>query len=753
MSCIVGRDRLSRSRSLAHTMLAGVLLVLLQAGQGACRPTSDQVQQRGNEAATTEGASVGMTWQYHVTVRVAERAGVGSTQFPVSFDLDTATLVAEGKMRADGADIRVTVGGWGAPCQVAGMNSAQTRVTFQLDLKPGETRDDVVLHYGNPAAPAPSYEGGWGTIREGMDGFENELFRVGYGFKVGTFGQQWPCQNEFYVKAYDEDQFGGDAVPESGGKSRNDVTYWNRQKAPRFAEIEADGPVYKRVRFSTATTESMDHGTLTDLTQRVTFYRGCPFIHEEYAGIRGAVVDVVTPGGMPLRTEGERNFNYVAHNFDSDLITWDGIGNDRDTRGGFDANRARAERDPRYRYLPDYTYEGSFIAGVVNVHNGRGIGTCAVAEDVRTSYFVDWSHQRAGYSLWPRKGHITRYLYYVTGGTEEVISRGRLLANPPTATLVEPPEQSLPKAQVPGPWGRVSVGKDADGHWEALLENSRIRVHYQWGIVMTGEGEDREAQPQTYIREFVLKAADESQGHWLDSAAHRTVLTDASVVRDEAQVKTVRLEWETVHGFQGPAVSEVSIFPDQPYLRIDYLQAGFPHICDLGHPGGATKGTYAIYGAEEWQTVRREIDNPELRDHRNEHHQLTDDLFPIYPNPLIDKGWGPTPMDYKGWYALGVYNPENGGGFGRVVPADVMTYMKLLWGRGLEFFPYWRGQWRPYTAYLFAVDGGREEILTLGKSIADRAVSRLGAGDEASGTGPRPTLMQERPEAHRESPQ
>ncbi len=465
------------------------------------------------------------------------------------------------------------------------------------------------------------------------------------------------------------------------------------------------------------------------------------------------MVDLATPGGMPLRTEGKRNFNYVAHNFDSDLITWDGIGNDRDTRGGFDANRARAERDPRYRYLPDYAYEGSFVAGVVNVHNGRGIGTCAVAEDVRTSYFVDWSHQRAGYSLWPRKGHISRYLYYVTGGPDEVISRGRLLANPPTATLVEPPEQSLPKAQVPVPWGRVSVGKDADGHWEALLENSRIRAHYRWGIVMTGEGEGREAQPQSYIREFVLKAADENQGHWLDSAAHRTVLTDASVVRDEAQVKTVRLEWETVHGFEGPAVSEVSIFPDQPYLRIDYLQAGFPHICDLGHPGGATKGTYAIYGAEEWQTVRRGIDNAELRAHPNEHHRLTDDLFPIYPNPLIDRGWGPTPMDYKGWYILGVYNPQNGRGFGRVVPADVMTYIKLLWGRGLEFFPYWRGQWRPYTAYLFAVDGGREEILTLGKSIADRAVSRLGAGDEASGTGPRPTLMHERPEAHRESPQ
>jgi hypothetical protein len=127
---------------------------------------------------------------------------------------------------------------------------------------------------------------------------------------------------------------------------------------------------------------------------------------------------------------------------------------------------------------------------------------------------------------------------------------------------------------------------------------------------------------------------------------------------------------------------------------------------------------------------RRTLDDDGLRNHPDEHHRLTDGLYPIYPNPPLDKGWGPTPMDYTGWYVLDVYNPENGRGPGRVVPADVTTYIKLLWERGMGFFPHWRVPRRPDTADLFAVEGVREEILTLGKSIADRAPSPTSARPE-----------------------
>ena len=86
-------------------------------------------------------------------------------------------------------------------------------------------------------------------------------------------------------------------------------------------------------------------------------------------------------------------------------------------------------------------------------------------------------------------------------------------------------------------------------------------------------------------------------------------------------------------------------------------------------------------------------------------------------------------MNYNGWYILGVYNPENGRGYGRVVPAEAIGYIKLLAfpanpGYGFELFPYWQTPGRnrkPYTTYLFAVTGGEQEILARGKQIADQA--------------------------------
>jgi hypothetical protein len=271
-----------------------------------------------------------------------------------------------------------------------------------------------------------------------MDGFENELLRIAYGVKTGTYGKKWGCQNEFFIKSAAEDQFGGQLVPQSWGKSRNDVTYWKENIPARFQEIEVDGPVYKRVRFFTDEVISDDQGKLQNLSQLVTFYRNCPFIKEEYENIKGAVVDVATPGGMPLRTNGKRNFDYVAFNFDSALITWNGRGDDRETRGGWDASQERAEKDPRYRYLNDYIYNHHFMMGVFNIHNGRGIASCALAENIQTCYFVDWPHERAGYSFWPRKdGNLLRYLYFVEGGKDEMLSLGRLIANPPKVVMQE----------------------------------------------------------------------------------------------------------------------------------------------------------------------------------------------------------------------------------------------------------------------------------------------------------------------------
>lgn len=259
----------------------------------------------------------------------------------------------------------------------------------------------------------------------------------------------------------------------------------------------------------------------------------------------------------------------------------------------------------------------------------------------------------------------------------------------------------------------VRITRDANGFWQAVLENRHLRAEYRAGITNDHH--------QTYVRSFVIKG--ECQGNWLDAAAYRTTLSSAKLVHDAPEVQTVRLEWAG-NKFEGGFTSEVSIYPDRPFLKVDYFSAAFPHICDLGTPGGRKKGMYVLHGAKAWQEQRSEIEDAELRNHPNEHHRLTDDLYPVYPNPLIDRNWAKqSALDYNGWYILGVYDKTSGRGFGRVVPARVMTYMKLLWGRGFELFPYWREKhnWRPYSTYLFVVEEGAAQVLHRGRAIADAA--------------------------------
>jgi len=280
----------------------------------------------------------------------------------------------------------------------------------------------------------------------------------------------------------------------------------------------------------------------------------------------------------------------------------------------------------------------------------------------------------------------------------------------------------------------VSAGLDPEDKWHAELENPDIDVRY--GFKLSGE------KPEGMITDFYLKAHPQENiaGRLLDAVAHRGEMVGASVARDDSRIKSVRLSWgpsvESRDKYAGydPAEAEISIYPRGAFIRIEYLSYFFPHVCDIGAPGGrgggavkdlSTGGTYVIYGAEEWQRLRRSVSDSALRNHENVHHRLTDELFPIYPRPLIDRGWSDeNPMSYKGWYIMGVYNEENGRGYGRVFPVTDVPYIKLLWNKGFELFPFWRQpERRPCVMYLFAVDRGAEQILSLGKELVEREIS------------------------------
>ena len=107
----------------------------------------------------------------------------------------------------------------------------------------------------------------------------------------------------------------------------------------------------------------------------------------------------------------------------------------------------------------------------------------------------------------------------------------------------------------------------------------------------------------------------------------------------------------------------------------------------------------------------------------------------LFQFPIIDtpdwKGFAPVPLNYDGNLIVGVYNSENGTGYGRVMPFDVVNYLKLL-DDGFEFFPFWKipseKRTFPFTGYLFLVDGGgSEEIIGTGKGIIDNLSINNGA--------------------------
>jgi hypothetical protein len=163
-------------------------------------------------------------------------------------------------------------------------------------------------------------------------------------------------------------------------------------------------------------------------------------------------------------------------------------------------------------------------------------------------------------------------------------------------------------------------------------------------------------------------------------------------------------------------VQEVEIFEHEPVLRIDYERYGH-NVVDIGRPGGAEAGQYVIHGAHEWQARRREM---RMSNPRESSPNLSDDLYPEYPEPLTDRGYNPTPLEYRGWLILGVYDPSTDMGLGRIVPSAAVPLVKLLWNKGFELYPGWGAPSRdPFRSYLFAVRHGPHEIFEVGKRLAN----------------------------------
>ncbi|MCW4027583.1 MAG: DUF2341 domain-containing protein, partial [Candidatus Bathyarchaeota archaeon] len=96
---------------------------------------------------------------YTREISITEMSGNYLLDYPVLVELDTATLISEGKMRSDGADIKVKDSDGETDLSFwieAGLNTSATRIWVKVPFIPGSSTKRISLHYGNASSDPAS---------------------------------------------------------------------------------------------------------------------------------------------------------------------------------------------------------------------------------------------------------------------------------------------------------------------------------------------------------------------------------------------------------------------------------------------------------------------------------------------------------------------------------------------------------------------------------------------------------------------
>lgn len=260
-------------------------------------------------------------------------------------------------------------------------------------------------------------------------------------------------------------------------------------------------------------------------------------------------------------------------------------------------------------------------------------------------------------------------------------------------------------------WGQMLIDQAEDGSIRLTCENDHLLCCYE----LADFGSDEKFESP--IRRFVIKHTGQDQVQLpqgddrgrIDAAAYRGPLVKAYLTdTHQSGSLSARLAWQPIRG--KVAEQELTIYQGKPWLRIDYLE-WYVNIVDIALPGGTDQGAYCIYGAETW--------------HRP-YTYYEDIYFCRFPGDVgyrnITAVEDPAPLLYKDHFILGIYNPANGHGYGRVLPVEPVDIIKLLSERekrGFEIFPCYQREHKPFYSYLFSVNGGAENVLSTGKQIID----------------------------------
>ena len=97
-------------------------------------------------------------WAYRIPITIQETSGNNLINYPVNLTIDTASLIAAGKLNADCSDIRFTdSSGNLLPYYIeSGCDTTNTKIWVKIPYLAANSQITIYMYYGNPSATSAS---------------------------------------------------------------------------------------------------------------------------------------------------------------------------------------------------------------------------------------------------------------------------------------------------------------------------------------------------------------------------------------------------------------------------------------------------------------------------------------------------------------------------------------------------------------------------------------------------------------------
>jgi len=243
-----------------------------------------------------------------------------------------------------------------------------------------------------------------------------------------------------------------------------------------------------------------------------------------------------------------------------------------------------------------------------------------------------------------------------------------------------------------------------------LVENSKIKYNYAGGSFGMG------------IRNFINKTTGEDHCNPFDAIGTGYALYDQTPVQFKSV--TAKSDYLEIEVKTGKTTKIERIYKNAAALEIQYTQMDALWLEDKTRVAGSMismvmYGMKDIDGQSRGKWLWKESERLSQEKYNNAHN--FGDTFIEANGSTVDQ------CTYKGHLIYGMINRENGQGIGFVFPTSINVHNWKVWWDGPNLISY---EWFPYgklhKRWIFAVTGGKPEVISVGKAIVDKGRPTVG---------------------------